>query len=235
MPINMMTGKPYGINYPNMRKELMEMKIFHDKELQQMYIDKWVAELMEADKNSVTSYTDPNNQSMIMMEKMEAPETFQTIVNMQENELLIHFRVSRIIQMLQMSGITEADAIEISIDEFIDKKVINWTSTDSIVDREDPIIIFPFTIGKTYKELVVDGNHRVTTAIQKKKKTGKAIIVDPNAAVLNHMLSSSFDELLYVFQNEVVWMGSHYNENIEDEKMLIMQSFFMCGNVNVAI
>lgn len=235
MPINMMTGKPYGINYPNMRKELMEMKIFHDKELQQMYIDKWVAELMEADKNSVTSYTDPNNQSMIMMEKMEAPETFQTIVNMQENELLIHFRVSRIIQMLQMSGITEADAIEISIDEFIDKKVINWTSTDSIVDREDPIIIFPFTIGKTYKELVVDGNHRVTTAIQKKKKTVKAIIVDPNAAVLNHMLSSSFDELLYVFQNEVVWMGSHYNENIEDEKMLIMQSFFMCGNVNVAI
>lgn len=235
MPINMMTGKPYGINYPNMRKELMEMKIFHDKELQQMYIDKWVAELMEADKNSVTSYTDPNNQSMIMMEKMEAPETFQTIVNMQENELLIHFRVSRIIQMLQMNGITEADAIEISIDEFIDKKVINWTSTDSIVDREDPIIIFPFTIGKTYKELVVDGNHRVTTAIQKKKKTVKAIIVDPNAAVLNHMLSSSFDELLYVFQNEVVWMGSHYNENIEDEKMLIMQSFFMCGNVNVAI
>ena len=235
MPINMMTGKPYGINYPNMRKELMEMKIFHDKELQKMYIDKWVAELMEADKNSVTSYTDPNNQSMIMMEKMEAPETFQTIVNMQENELLIHFRVSRIIQMLQMSGITEADAIEISIDEFIDKKVINWTSTDSIVDREDPIIIFPFTIGKTYKELVVDGNHRVTTAIQKKKKTVKAIIVDPNDAVLNHMLSSSFDELLYVFQNEVVWMGSHYNENIEDEKMLIMQSFFMCGNVNVAI
>lgn len=235
MPINMMTGKPYGINYPNMRKELMEMKIFHDKELQQMYIDKWVAELMEADKNSVTSYTDPNNQSMIMMEKMEAPETFQTIVNMQENELLIHFRVSRIIQMLQMNGITEADAIEISIDEFIDKKVINWTSTDSIVDREDPIIIFPFTIGKTYKELVVDGNHRVTTAIQKKKKTVKAIIVDPNAAVLNHMLSSSFDELLYVFQNEVVWMESHYNENIEDEKMLIMQSFFMCGNVNVAI
>lgn len=235
MPINMMTGKPYGINYPNMRKELMEMKIFHDKELQQMYVDKWVAELMEADKNSVASYTDPNNQSMIMMEKMEAPETFQTIVNMQENELLIHFRVSRIIQMLQMSGITEADAIEISIDEFIDKKVINWTSTDSIVDREDPIIIFPFTIGKTYKELVVDGNHRVTTAIQKKKKTVKAIIVDPNAAVLNHMLSSSFDELLYVFQNEVVWMGSHYNENIEDEKMLIMQSFFMCGNVNVAI
>lgn len=235
MPINMMTGKPYGINYPNMRKELMEMKIFHDKELQQMYVDKWVAELMEADKNSVASYTDPNNQSMIMMEKMEAPETFQTIVNMQENELLIHFRVSRIIQMLQMSGITEADAIEISIDEFIDKKVINWTSTDSIVDREDPIIIFPFTIGKTYKELVVDGNHRVTTAIQKKKKMIKAIIVDPDAAVLNHMLSSSFDELLYVFQNEVVWMGSHYNENIEDEKMLIMQSFFMCGNVNVAI
>ena len=44
MPINMMTGKPYGINYPNMRKDLMEMKIFHDKELQQMYIDKWVAE-----------------------------------------------------------------------------------------------------------------------------------------------------------------------------------------------
>ncbi len=50
MPINMMTGKTYSINYPNMRKELMGMKIFHDKELQQMYVDKWVEELMEADK-----------------------------------------------------------------------------------------------------------------------------------------------------------------------------------------
>lgn len=78
---------------------------------------------MEADKNSVTSYTDPNNQSMIMMEKMEAPETFQTIVNMQENELLIHFRVSRIIQMLQMSGITEADAIEISLMNLLIRKL----------------------------------------------------------------------------------------------------------------
>lgn len=192
----------------------MGMKIFHDKELQQMYVDKWVAELMEADKNSVISYTDPNNQSMIMKEKLEAPETFQSIIKMQENERYIHFRVSRIIQMLKNSGITEEDAIDISIDEFIENKIINWTETDCLVDREDPIIIFPFTIGKIYKELVVDGNHRVTTAIQKKKKTIKAIIIEPNAAVSNHMLSSSFDEQLYVFQNEVVWMGTHYNQNI---------------------
>ncbi len=114
-------------------------------------------------------------------------------------------------------------------------KFINWTETDCLVDREDPITIFPFTIGKIYKELVVDGNHRVTTAIQKKKKTIKAIIIEPNAAVSNHMLSSSFDELLYVFQNEVVWMEAHYNQNIEDEKLLIMQSFFASGAVNVAI
>lgn len=235
MPINIMTGKPYIINYSNMRRELMEMEIFHDKELQKMYVDKWVAELMEADKNSVDSYTDPKNQSMIMKEKMEAPEIFRTIVKMKENEMFIHFRVSRIIQMLHMSGITESDAIDISINEFIDKKSINWTGTEDFIDREDPIIIFPFTIGETYKELVVDGNHRVTTAIQKKKKIVKAIIVDPNAAELNHMLSSSFDELLYVFQNEVVWMGSHYNENIEDEKILITQSYFVCGSVNVAL
>lgn len=235
MPINMMTGKSYSINYLNMRKELMGMKIFHNKELQQLYVDKWVAELMKADKKSVISYTDPKNQSIIMKEKLEAPETFQSIVKMQENEMYIHFRVSRIIQMLKNSGIAEADAIDISIDEFIEKKIINWTGTDFLVDREDPIIIFPFTIGKTYKELVVDGNHRVTTAIKKKKKIVKAIIVDPNAAVSNHMLSSLFDELLYVFQNEVVWMGVHYNQNTEDEKLLIMQSFFASGVVNVAV
>ncbi len=169
-----------------------------------------------------------------MKEKLEEPETFQSIIKMQENEMYIHFRVSRIIQMLKNRGITEEDATDISIDEFRENKFINWTETDCLVDREDPIIIFPFTIGKFYKELVVDGNHRVTTAIQKKKKTIKAIIIEPYAAVSNHMLSSSFDELLYVFQNEVVWMGAHYNQNIEDEKLLIMQSFFESGAVNVA-
>lgn len=235
MPINMMTGEKYRIDYKKLQIELMNMPIFHNKNIQQMYVDKWVAELMEADVDSTNSYLDPANKELMVREKLEAPETFQTVVHMKDNEMYIHFRVSRILQKLKMSGITEADATDISIEEFKEKKIINWTETNKTVEREDPIIIVPFTIGETYKELVIDGNHRITTAIKNNKKTLKAIILDPNEMVANHLFSSSFDLLLYIFQNETVWMGSHFLQNVPDERILMTHSFFMSGNVNVAM
>jgi len=236
MPINIITGQTYEIDYQKLRIELMEMDIFRDKSLQQMYVDKWVAELMLADTDSVKSYLEPNNQELIKKEKQEAPETFQTLVKWKDSDIYVHFRVSRIKQMLEKAGVTEADAQEIALEEFAAHKRIRWTETEDVAEGETPILMVPFTIGETEKNLVIDGNDRITTALKNKKKSIKAITINPEGLIKNHLLSSSFDLLYYIFQNEVVWMASFYHEkDIPDEQMLITQSFFASGNVNITI
>ena len=40
MPINMITEQKYDIDYQKMRNELMELNIFHDKNIQQKYVDR---------------------------------------------------------------------------------------------------------------------------------------------------------------------------------------------------
>ncbi len=235
MPINMITGQKYSIDYQKMRNELMELNIFNDKTIQQKYVDTWVNELMNADSISVSSYFDPNNRELLLKEKLEAPEIFQALVKMKTNDMYIHFRVSRIIQMLKINNVSEADAQDIEIGEFTSHRTISWTETEKNVENDKPIIIVPFMIGKTYKELVIDGNHRITTAIREGKKYIKAFILSSQAVVENKLLSSSFDLLLYVFQNELVWMGSFYNKNnIYDEQALITNSFLISGKINIA-
>ncbi len=195
MPINMLTEQKYEIDYVKLHEEMMELPIFSNKGIQSMYIDNWVNSLRQADENSVESYFDPNNRVLAAKEKKEAPETFQTVVNLKTAEAYIHFRVSRIIQILEMNGVDASQAISIDIDEFKEKKRINWTETKDEGTKNEPIIIVPFTIGKTFKELVIDGNHRITKAIRDNQKDIKAFFVAPEALVDNHLLSVSGKDL----------------------------------------
>ena len=52
---------------------------------------------------------------LMLKEKMEAPENFQIPVNYETNTMFIHFRVSRIIQMIEQSGASLDNAINIDI------------------------------------------------------------------------------------------------------------------------
>lgn len=63
----------------------------------------------------------------------------------------------------------------IDIKEFTDKNIrINCTPTTDIVEiKKQPIIMVPLTVDKFYKWLVIDGNHRITHAIEKRKKVLK--------------------------------------------------------------
>lgn len=229
-----MINKQYQVDYDSMRSELSKLQIFHDKNLQQLYIDKWIEVLEEADSVSVKSFFAPQNAFLLVKERQEAPELFQTIVKMKSNDLLIHFRISRIIQAMQMVGISESNAEELNVEDFISKQQFNWTQTDATNKRDDPILIVPFTLGKTYKYLVIDGNHRIATAIRNKQDKIKAIFLAPEFLVNGNLFVSLFDKMLYIFQNEIVWIGSFYNKNINDERYLITNSFLSNGQINVS-
>lgn len=70
MPINMITEQKYDIDYQKMRNELMELNIFHDKNIQQKYVSMWIGELMNADSISVNSYFDSQNRELLLKEKL---------------------------------------------------------------------------------------------------------------------------------------------------------------------
>lgn len=236
MPINLLTGEQYSVDYQKLRAEMMNLKLFHQEDIQRRYVDTWISTLEKADRNTVKSYFSPSKQSLFLQEMQEAPEIFQTVVKMQGNEMYLHFRVSRICQTLEMSGIHEDYSQDFEVEEFKEHKTINWTETVDTVKRDDPILIVPFTIGSTYKLLVIDGNHRITTAIRQDKKSIKGIVLDPTALVENQLLSTQFDIYLYVLQNEVVWIGSEYpNTNSFDENKLLEKIYFVSKKVQAAV
>lgn len=229
MPVNNMNGKVYKINYETLRDELMGLPaIFADKQLQMMYIDKWIEVLNIADENTCRSFTEPQNQKMIEKENLEAPEKFQTVVNYKSNTLYIHFRVSRMRQILKSSDPSGKMSQEISLDEFTKGKQMNWVATEDTVSiKSEPIIIVPFTIDEAYKMLVVDGNHRITEAIKKGKKTINAYVLDANWIVQGNLFCSEFDKMLYIFQNEMVDIATWIKRDGMSDKDAIKKSYFV--------
>ena len=170
---------------------------------------------------------------LMLKEKMEAPENFQIPVNYETNTMFIHFRVSRIIQMIEQSGASLDNAINIDIKEFTDKNMrINWTPTTDIVKiKKQPIIIAPLTVDKFYQWLVIDGNHRITHAIAEREKSVKAFSLDPNALVEGNLFSTGFDKFLYIFQNEMIALASYIHRDGYSDEEAIKLAYFCSGKV----
>lgn len=237
MPVNFMNGKVYTIDYETLRTELMDISTFlKNKQLQEMYISQWIEVLKKADENTCNSFTAPGNQKLIIKENLEAPERFQTIVKYKSNDLLIHFRVSRMCQILKSSDSSNKMVESIDVREFTEREEMNWTPTkDKVHIKSEPIIIAPFTIDRTYKFLVVDGNHRITDAIKKGKATVDSYVLDANWIVQGNLLCSQFDKMLYIFQNEIVAIATWIKRDGMSEEEAIKEIYFSSGVAKVEV
>lgn len=233
MPVDFMSDKIYKVDYTAWKKELSQMPIFDSGEVQKIYLDKWMEILKAQDGFACRDYNNPKMKMLMLKEKMEAPENFQIPVNYATNTMFIHFRVSRIIQMIEQSGVSLDNAINIDIKEFTDKNMrINWTPTTDIVKiKTQPIIIAPLTVDKFYQWLVIDGNHRITHAIAEREKSVKAFSLDPNALVEGNLFSTGFDKFLYIFQNEMIALASYIHRDGYSDEEAIKLAYFYSGKV----
>ena len=233
MPVNFMSDKIYKVDYTAWKRELSQMPIFDSREVQKIYLDKWMEILKTQDGFACRDYNNPKMKMLMLKEKMEAPENFQIPVNYETNTMFIHFRVSRIIQMIEQSGASLDNAINIDIKEFTDKNMrINWTPTTDIVKiKTQPIIIAPLTVDKFYQWLVIDGNHRITHAIAEREKSVKAFSLDPNALVEGNLFSTGFDKFLYIFQNEMIALASYIHRDGYSDEDAIKLAYFCSGKV----
>lgn len=233
MPVDFMSDKIYKVDYTAWKRELSQMPIFDSGEVQKIYLDKWMEILKAQDGFACRDYNNPKMKMLMLKEKMEAPENFQIPVNYETNTMFIHFRVSRIIQMIEQSGASLDNAINIDIKEFTDKNMrINWTPTTDIVKiKTQPIIIAPLTVDKFYQWLVIDGNHRITHAIAEREKSVKAFSLDPNALVEGNLFSIGFDKFLYIFQNEMIALASYIHRDGYSDEEAIKLAYFCSGKV----
>lgn len=233
MPVDFMSDKIYKVDYTAWKRELSQMPIFDSGEVQKIYLDKWMEILKAQDGFACRDYNNPKMKMLMLKEKMEAPENFQIPVNYETNTMFIHFRVSRIIQMIEQSGASLDNAINIDIKEFTDKNMrINWTPTTDIVKiKTQPIIIAPLTVDKFYQWLVIDGNHRITHAIVEREKSVKAFSLDPNALVEGNLFSTGFDKFLYIFQNEMIALASYIHRDGYSDEEAIKLAYFCSGKV----
>ncbi len=233
MPVDFMSDKIYKVDYTAWKRELSQMPIFDSGEVQKIYLDKWMEILKAQDGFACRDYNNPKMKMLMLKEKMEAPENFQIPVNYETNTMFIHFRVSRIIQMIEQSGASLDNAINIDIKEFTDKNMrINWIPTTDIVKiKTQPIIIAPLTVDKFYQWLVIDGNHRITHAIAEREKSVKAFSLDPNALVEGNLFSTGFDKFLYIFQNEMIALASYIHRDGYSDEEAIKLAYFCSGKV----
>lgn len=233
MPVDFMSDKIYKVDYTAWKRELSQMPIFDSGEVQKIYLDKWMEILKAQDGFACRDYNNPKMKMLMLKEKMEAQENFQIPVNYETNTMFIHFRVSRIIQMIEQSGASLDNAINIDIKEFTDKNMrINWTPTTDIVKiKTQPIIIAPLTVDKFYQWLVIDGNHRITHAIAEREKSVKAFSLDPNALVEGNLFSTGFDKFLYIFQNEMIALASYIHRDGYSDEEVIKLAYFCSGKV----
>lgn len=233
MPVDFMSDKIYKVDYTAWKRELSQMPIFDSGEVQKIYLDKWMEILKAQDGFACRDYNNPKMKMLMLKEKMEAPENFQIPVNYETNTMFIHFRVSRIIQMIEQSGASLDNAINIDIKEFTDKNMrINWIPTTDIVKiKTQPIIIAPLTVDKFYQWLVIDGNHRITHAIAEREKNVKAFSLDPNALVEGNLFSTGFDKFLYIFQNEMIALASYIHRDGYSDEEAIKLAYFCSGKV----
>lgn len=233
MPVDFMSDKIYKVDYTAWKRELSQMPIFDSGEVQKIYLDKWMEILKAQDGFACRDYNNPKMKMLMLKEKMEGPENFQIPVNYETNTMFIHFRVSRIIQMIEQSGASLDNAINIDIKEFTDKNMrINWTPTTDIVKiKTQPIIIAPLTVDKFYQWLVIDGNHRITHAIAEREKSVKAFSLDPNALVEGNLFSTGFDKFLYIFQNEMIALASYIHRDGYSDEEAIRLAYFCSGKV----
>ncbi|WP_449457630.1 hypothetical protein [Streptococcus suis] len=204
----------YTINYGSLIKELLKMEIFHDRNIQQLYLDQWQAVLKQAEQEDLDNLL-PYYSSYGINDQYF---TYQFFLGDQEYHL--HFNISKLLHSPELATIPSD---EISIKDFIKSDILWKEPADGkkSLSFGKPIIIIPLSIG-TYNHIVIDGNHRIQEAIAKSNVSITFQHVDTLTLLNSNIFFTSFDQLFYAFLCELKLMAL---EEHSDDVSLLKQSY----------
>lgn len=227
MPVNYLTHEIYSVNYEKLFDELMENQFLDNVKLQHDYLKFWIEQLKQQDQIEVKQFKDKNFAQLMLKEDLEAPEKYMLELVYKSGIINIFFRVSRILQLTKSISDNKDMIQYLPMSDFVEENsYIKWDKTDCINKiKSEPILLVPLTMDKYIKLVAIDGNHRLTVWMNNKKADVPCLILDGQWIIDNDMICSSFSKLIYIFQNEMVALGTYTKRDHIDSISLINKTF----------
>lgn len=228
MPVNYLEHKIYSVDYNSLYCELMERQFLDNMELQSQYLKSWIKLFQQCDEQEVEQYSDKSLTPLYLKENSESPEKYMLEIIFNSGTIGIFFKVSRILQFLNSVKDINNAIQYIPIDEFLKSNTnIKWDLTDSCSRiKNSPIVLVPFTIDRFIKYDVIDGNHRLTAWKNNGRKDIPCIILNGQLLIDLNMFCSSFSKFMYIFQNEIVALGTYTSRDHINSNLLMNKIYF---------
>lgn len=219
MPFNFNLMQSYTLDYNDFYNELKDKPILSDRYVQDLYLNRWFQELKYLD-NFLVSELNSKEAVLKAIDKIkEEPESFQFPIKFNCGTIYIHFRISYMNHLCKgIKGVLEP------IESFVGpKQFIYWSPIDKNVANysnvSNPIIVVPY-INDKYSELVIDGNHRLTYAVNYKKSFISTVFLSADNICRSLGFSSAFDANFYIFYNEIALYSRLTEMGYKTEELL---------------
>lgn len=226
MALNIKEMKIYSIDYSILEDYFTALPILSDVQLQKQYIKFWLRTLKSAENLTDSEVNTPEKllKYAVLLETHNEQLQFQQKFIISEQEILLHFRISYLNMVIDTESQILEQSSKINLEEFT-KPTSEFLWTFENVDSKHPtnkrpIIVVPFNNGPQ-KFIVIDGNHRISTAISKQLSSIDALFLSEGSVVDMEIPSSKFDMLFYIFINEINHIVTKRAlENISDLDLL---------------
>lgn len=235
MPFDFDEYKMYTIDYDLLFDNIFKLPFLNNLQWKEIYLLQWKGILQECDLASIEHFNTPEkiqkyqqavaaeNEGLIFKKSF----TFQP----SQIEVFFNFRISIIFKILNDSN-QNVNSTKISLNKFNSSHPeIHWdprTIDKSAKFNNYPIFIVPF-FDKDSNGLVIDGNHRVTHAIQLRKKYIDCFFFSEKNVVDLNLFCSAFDKMLYIFFNEInhFFINKTYKNSTDLE---LLNKSYLSGN-----
>ena len=191
----------YKINYIEFKEHFMKFQIFKRKSIQKNYIDRWISYLEKIDRQYQCAF-DNNDETYLRRNCSENNEVFPQEIIFGKIIVMLQFQITNI-----KSSIQGAETITIPISKFKEGEGFHHTKTDGELYKlkEIPtVIIAEFYNSPLVDGYVIDGNHRLTSAIKNNySKVNALILKEKDLSHLKEAFVTEWDYAFYIFINEL--------------------------------
>ena len=233
MPIDFSTMLPYSIDYTDLMKDFESFPMFDNLNLQKNYLNRWKTKLKDADSKIFKTLKKTNQVDDIQNAIITEEESFQQVTIFGKNTLIINFIVAPLVEMAKHN---KQDALDIPLTYFEkSKNFVTWTPISQIDNRKPkdlPILLAHFYNARAFSYLLIDGNHRLSQAVQNHSQTIKSLIINPEYMLNNNFFGSEFDKLLFIFQNELYYLYHCKKQYLMKDKELLSRSYLTNSKFN---
>ena len=185
----------------------MILRIFKRRGIQKQYLESWITFLKEIDLEYKQLY-ESQDEIGLRGDSKVYDEIFPQEFVFGEVKLYIQFRINKIVDLL-----ADMRHRQIITRDFGYRKKYHFTKTDGTLyelKTAPSIIIAEIFVDPTIEGYVIDGNHRLTSAIANNYDIVQYKFIDEKTLSLNKQaFATKWDYVFYLFVNEI---GLLYND-----------------------